>query len=97
MALPATGYLTANNAGLVIPGVPSGRSSLPTTFAAFGTFGGGSLQLQAGFMDANNVMQWINVGAAVTATGAVNVAMRANQFRLVLTGATTPNLGWWFG
>jgi hypothetical protein len=65
----------------------------------FGNIGTASLQLQAGFADANNVMQWIPVGAAVAAVGAVNVAMRANAFRIVITGApgAAPGVGWWFG
>jgi hypothetical protein len=98
MALPQTGYFTANNPGLIISGVPSGRSSLPSTFAVWGTFGGGTIAMQAGFVDNLGVTQWQAIpNASFTAAGAINIAMRANYFRLVLTGATAPNLGWWFG
>lgn len=98
MALPQTGYLTANNTGLNIAGKPSGRSSLPSTFAAWGTFGSGTIKLQAGFVDANNVTQWQDIpNTSFTTAGMVNISMKANYFRVVLSGATSPNLGWWFG
>jgi len=99
MALPATGTITGNGS-IVIPGTPTGRSSLPTTFAILGTgtMGGGTVQLQAGFVDDTGTTQWINVGAAIAAlSSAVNVAMRANYFRLTTAGATTPTIKWWFG
>jgi hypothetical protein len=99
MALPQTGFLTANNTGLVISGKPSGRSSLPSTFAVFGTFGGGTIHMQAGFVDAAGITRWQDIpNTTFTAPDqAVNIAMKANYFRLVLAGATAPNLGWWFG
>lgn len=101
MALPQTSYLTANTPanGLQISGKPSGRSSLPSTFAVWGTFGGGTIKMQAGFVDSAGVTQWQDIaGASFTAPNqAVNIAMKANYYRLVLTGATSPNLGWWFG
>jgi len=103
MALPATGtILGAGGAtqNIIIPGTPSGRSSLPTTFAVLpsSTMGGASIQLQAGFVNAAGVTEWMAVGAAFTAAGAVNVAMRANYFRLNATGVTGPTaVNWWFG
>ena len=99
MALHATGTITANGS-VIIPGTPSGRSSLPTTFAILpsSTMGGGTAQLQAGFVNAAGTTEWINVGAAFSAAGqAVNVAMRANYFQIVTAGATTPSIKWWFG
>lgn len=102
MALPQTGYLSANTTGLIISGKPSGRSSLPTTFAVWGgggsNFGGGTIKLQAGFVDSNGVTQWQDIpNTSFTAAGMVNLAMKANFFQIVLSGATTPTIGWWFG
>lgn len=98
MALPQTGYLTADTTGLIISGKPSPRSSLPSTFATFGTFGGGTIKLQAGFVDSNNVTQWQDIpDTSMTAAGVVNIAMKANFFRIVLSGSGGANLGWWFG
>jgi hypothetical protein len=99
MALPQTGLLTANTTGLIISGKPSGRSSLPSTFAVFGTFGGGTIHMEAGYVDTAGVTHWQAIpGASFTAPDqAVNIAMKANTFRLVLAGATNPSLGWWFG
>ena len=98
MALPQTAYLTADTTGLQISGKPSGRSSLPATFAVFGTFGGGTIKLQAGFVDSLGVTQWMDIpDTSFTAAGAVNVAMKANYFRIVLSGSSGANLGWWFG
>jgi len=49
-------------------------------------------------VDSNNVTQWMDIpDASFTAAGAVNIAMKANFFRIVLSGSTAPTLGWWFG
>jgi hypothetical protein len=55
--------------------------------------------MQAGFVDANGVTNWMAIpGASFTAPNqAVNIAMKANAFRLLLAGATGANIGWWFG
>jgi hypothetical protein len=98
MALPQTGNLTADTTGLIIQGKPSGRSSLPSTFAAFGTFGSGTIKLQAGFVNSQGVTTWLDIpNASFTANGAVNIAMKANFFRVVLSGSSGASIDWWFG
>jgi hypothetical protein len=65
----------ANNAGLSVPSVPSGYvTSFPGTFAAWGTFGSGTIKLQAGYVDGAGTVNWIDItNASFTAAGAVNV------------------------
>jgi|SRR6516165_660839 hypothetical protein len=95
----ATGYLTANNAGLVLPSVPNGHvSSFPATLGAWGTFESGALKVQLGFTDNAGVLNWVDVtGVSLTAAGAVTFSARCDQMRLVLSGATSPNIGYWIG
>ena len=95
----ATGYLTANNAGLVLPSVPNGNTTAwLATLGAWGTFGSGTLKLQAGFADNAGALNWIDVtGASLTAAGSANFSVRCDQLRLVLSGATSPNIGYWLG
>ena len=97
MALPQTAYLTADG-NYNISGKPSGRSSLPCTFATWGTFGSGTIKMQAGFVDSLGVTNWQDIpDTSFTAAGAVNIAMKANYFRVVLSGSSAANLGYWFG
>lgn len=93
----ATDYLTANGTVNVTP--PSGgKNAFPGTFAAFGTFGGGTIALNAGFYDKNHVLQLVPItGGSLTAAGAINISVRCDVLQIALTGATAPNLGYWIG
>src|SRR5689334_21372188 len=62
---------------------------LPLTVYAFGTFGGGTVKLQAS-PDGTN---WIDVpSVSFTAAGMINVDLGAYQVRAVLSGATAPSV-----
>ena len=89
----------ANNAGLSVPSVPSGYvTSFPGTFAAWGTFGSGTIKLQAGYVDGAGTVNWIDItNASFTAAGAVSVSLRCDKMQIVLSGATSPNIGYWLG
>jgi len=54
--------LTANNAGLLLPSVPAGTTTVfPGTFAVWGSsFGGGTIKLQAGFVDTAGTTNWVD-------------------------------------
>lgn len=101
MALPQTGNITANG-NFEIDGMPSGQGNLPNFFAIWGgggsNFGAGTFKLQAGYLygPPNAILtQWIDVpSGSFTAAGQVNVAVRADKFRVNVAGATSPNV--WF-
>jgi len=96
----ATGYLTANNAGLLLPSVPAGTTTVfPGTFAVWGSsFGGGTIKLQAGFVDTAGTTNWVDTpNASFTAAGAVSVSVRCDKMQIVLSGAASPNIGYWLG
>lgn len=99
MTMPVTGNLTANNTGLIIDGRPSGKLNLNPVFAAWGTFGGGTIKLQAGFYAPDNVtITWMDItGVTLAANGYVSVPVRTPAYRIVLSGATAPNLNYHFG
>lgn len=60
------------------------------TFAAWGTFGGGTCTLQ---LSPDDGTTWIDVpGASLAANGAVNFSLGPCRLRASLAGATTPNL-----
>lgn len=63
------------------------------TLAASGTFGGGTLKVQAGFTDSTGAVQWIDIaGATLAAPGMISFAVACDRMKLVLSGATAPNL-----
>lgn len=99
MGLPFTGNLLADNAGILVDGRPSGKLNLNPVFAAWGTWGGGTIKLQAGFYAPDNVtLTWIDItGVSLTANGYVVVPIRAPAYRVVLSGSTNPNLNYHFG
>jgi hypothetical protein len=71
----------------------SGNSQL-VGFAAKGTWGSGTLKLQAGYV-MSGVTEYFDVtDASMTADGAFSVAVNADAFRLVLSGATAPSIKW---
>ncbi len=61
------------------------------TFFAHGTFGGGTLKLQASFDGGGN---WIDVGPDVTfaAAGAGNFRIGLCKLRATLSGASSPDV-----
>lgn len=99
MPLPTGGNLTANNTGLIISGRPSGKLNFNPVLAAWGTWGGGTLKMQAGFYAPDNVtVQWLDItGVSLTANGYIAVPIRAPIYQLVFSGATAPNINWAFG
>lgn len=99
MGLPSTGNLLANNTGLLLTDRPTGKNNMNPVLAAFGTWGGGTLKMQAGFYQPDGVtINWADItGVSLTANGYVAVPIRAPVHRLVLSGATSPNLNWHFG
>jgi hypothetical protein len=58
------------------------------TFAAVGTFGGGTLTLQVS-MDG---ITWHSSGLTLAAAGAVTLSIPCKQARWTLTGATAPSV-----
>jgi hypothetical protein len=58
------------------------------TFAATGTFGGGTATLQVS-MDGTN---WVSSGLTLTAAGKVDLTIPCKQARWNLAGATSPSL-----
>ena len=95
----ANGTLTANGTVNVTP--PSGgKQSFPGTFAAWGTFGGGTIAVTAGFYGHENppVLHLSPIASgSLTAAGAVNIALRCDVLQIALTGATSPSIGYWIG
>lgn len=64
------------------------------TFAVAGTFGSGTVKLQASL---DNGTTWIDVGTDVTftATGMANFHLPVCHVRVNLSGATSPNISTW--
>lgn len=95
--MPNNGTFSANgNAMTEIEGVGSGQPF--NTIAASGTWGGGTLTAQAGYWDdaKASAMTWVTIPeVTLTANGLVNFAIVADAIRVVLSGATAPNLKWW--
>ena len=61
------------------------------TFAAFGTFGGGTIKLEASFDSGST---WLDLGDLTTFTenGLANYEIYPSQLRASLTGSTTPSI-----
>jgi hypothetical protein len=75
-----------------LDGVGSGQPF--STLAATGTWGGGTLAVEAGFWD-GTAFSWFEIpDAKLTANGVVSFAAAADRLRVKLTGATAPNLKW---
>lgn len=92
--MPDRGRLTTNtttDAGAA----QGGSAGVPyVTLFGSGTWGGGTLKLQAGF-DSQGGMLWVDVPeASLTANGCVTVAISAMDLRVSLAGATAPSLDW---
>jgi hypothetical protein len=98
MAAVATGYITTNTT-TPLPGVPTGgKQSFPGTFAVWGTFGGTTIKLQAGFIDNAGTLQWQDIsGASFTAAGAVNIAVRCDALQIITASGSGANIGYWIG
>lgn len=75
-------------------GLQGGRGNQGyNTLAAVGTWGAGTLKVQAGFTDNTGAMNWIDIpGAELTADGMVSFAVACDSMRLVMTGAAAPSV-----
>lgn len=91
--LPTQGTLTADTAGIPIASI-GGRGSRPGIFAAWGTFGGGTIKLQVGFSIDGTNYQWFDTGASLAAAGYTNFNVAGDLLRIVLTGSTNPSLNY---
>lgn len=97
MALPRNGVLTADGEVIIEQNI-SGRNVLPGTFAAWGTFGSGTVKVQAGFVGSDGVTNWIDItGASLSAAGYKTWQIKANYLKIVLTGSSSPSIKWWLG
>lgn len=100
MALPYTFNVSGTNDGNTdVSGKLSGRNTLPGTFAVIGTFGGATVKLQAGFVNAAGVTNWIDVPeASFTSDGVVNFAFKSNYLRVnVASSSGTTDVDIWVG
>lgn len=91
--MPNSGTFSANgNEVTDLEGVASGQPF--STLAANGAFGGGTLTVEAGFWD-GAAMNWFPIsGVSLTAAGMVSFVAAADRLRVVLAGATAPNIKW---
>lgn len=63
------------------------------TLYAAGSFGGGTLTLQAGYTNLLGTLTWITIaGISLTASGMASFDHRLDNLRVVLAGATTPDI-----
>lgn len=93
-----TNQVADGNSTLVpLPKNDNPAANLPAidvTLFGSGTFGGGTLALEA----TPDGATWVPVqGASLTAAGAVSARVVARQVRAALSGATAPNLNAWAG
>jgi hypothetical protein len=91
-----TGTLTSNTTSSVVKPRKDAASSRPMVLVVRGTWGGGTLAVQAS-ADGTNFVPVYESGSAVTiaADGAIGLDLPAGMpCRLSLTGATAPSLTW---
>jgi hypothetical protein len=89
------GRLTTNTS--VETELEGGGAGTPyVTLLAKGTWGGGTLSVEAGFWaDASSSYLWVPItDVQLTADGCVTFAITAYKLRVTLTGATAPSLDW---
>lgn len=87
--------LQANTTGTQVGGQSSGRSPRPAfSMMATGTFGGGSLKPQVGFMQTTGSLVWMDVTGVtpLAAAGTISFDHRFDNVRLVLSGASSPDI-----
>jgi len=73
----------------------TGDQSPFVTLLASGTWGGATLKLQAGFVGAAEVTQWVDItGASLAANGCVSVAIQAHKLRVNCAGGTAHDIKW---
>ena len=68
-------------------------AAIPSGFSVYvsGVLGGGSIQVQL----TPDAATYVNAGAAITAAGATDFPYAARGVRVVLAGATSPNVSVW--
>lgn len=92
-----TGTLTTNTTTSVVKPRKDADSARPMALVARGTWGGGTLALQASADGTNFVPVTNDSGTAITMTADACIGLdlpTGMPFRLSLTGATTPSLTW---
>jgi len=70
------------------------KSPFVTLFAA-GTWGGGTVKLQAAFYSNVETLTWVDVPlASLTADGCLSVAVNAHALRVNCSGGTAHSITW---
>lgn len=73
----------------------AGAGTPYATLLAKGTWGGGTLKVEAGFYGQADALLWVDVtDSFLTADGCVTFAINAHALRVTLSGSTAPSLDW---